>query len=558
MPTRDLIQQTNSFIQRENEIVQRSHSIISDYERGKADAEALLKRGIGAAEATRKRDKEAAEAAWKRERDTTESAWYSARTDRNLLLIREAMNSAQKVLNKSKWQHRLVGGTSRPPVIPPDSSFVQQMAVYQSVAEQATKQINSLLGEYGSRASQRFMAGTWGFFIGFTVFIVAGLIEFLSNIANQGFILVLISFSAFVLTAVLIYTIRTRSMLSKLRGSYATILQAVSLAEVLHNDQLPRLQERYQRQIDESQTRYQVSTEQIEQTYQHQLTEYQTRYRESVKQLDETLQRKLAELKLELMRLTHEVGTFTQEAGVLGARWDDPIWKQWQPIQTATPITRPGTVTFRSPQEELPPLMLFVACPGGENILFKATDTAKNTAIGAIQSFMLRLLATQPPGQVRFTLIDPVALGQNFAAFMQLADYDEALVTSRAWIQPGHIQQQLDDLTEHMGDVIRRYLRGQYSTLEEYKRAGGVAEPYRILVVMDFPVNFTVDTARRLVNIATNGPRCGVSTIVMVDTQQPMPPGFKLADLERVSTVIAWDGQKFVWRESDEQTVFTH
>ena len=119
---------------------------------------------------------------------------------------------------------------------------------------------------------------------------------------------------------------------------------------------------------------------------------------------------------------------------------------------------------------------------------------------------MFRLLATQPPGMVHFTLIDPVALGQNVAGFMQLADFDEALVTSRAWIQPGHIDQQLVDLTEHIGNIIRKYLRGQYRTLEEYKRAGGVAEPYRVLVVMDFPANFTTESARRLVNIATNGP----------------------------------------------------
>ncbi len=170
---------------------------------------------------------------------------------------------------------------------------------------------------------------------------------------------------------------------------------------------------------------------------------------------------------------------------------------------------------------------------------------------------MVRLLATQPPGQIRFTLIDPVGLGQNVAPFMQLADYDEALVTRRAWIQPGQIEQQLVDLTEHMGEVIRRYVRGQYSTLEEYKKAGGVAEPYRVLVVIDFPVNFTAGTARQLVNIAAHRPRCGVSVIVMVDTQQPVPAGFNLADLERVTMVIAWDGQRSIWSGND-QAAFTH
>ena len=39
-------------------------------------------------------------------------------------------------------------------------------------------------------------------------------------------------------------------------------------------------------------------------------------------------------------------------------------------------------------------------------------------------------------GKVRFTIIDPVGLGENFAAFMHLADYDEPLVGSRIWTEP--------------------------------------------------------------------------------------------------------------------------
>lgn len=165
---------------------------------------------------------------------------------------------------------------------------------------------------------------------------------------------------------------------------------------------------------------------------------------------------------------------------------------------------------------------------------------------------MLRLLATQPPNKVRFTLIDPVGLGQNVAIFMQLADYDEKLVNSRAWTESRHIEQQLTALSEHMENVIQKYLRGQYKTIEEYNaQAGEVAEPYRVLVVMGFPVNFSEEAARRLVNIATNGPRCGVSTIIMMDTEQSLPYSFNLADLERAATVIKWEGQRFVWQDND-------
>ena len=69
-----------------------------------------------------------------------------------------------------------------------------------------------------------------------------------------------------------------------------------------------------------------------------------------------------------------------------------------------------------------------------------------------MQSVMLRLLTAMPPGKVRFTIIDPVGLGENFSAFMHLADFDEQLVASRIWTDTGHIEQRLADLTEAHGE----------------------------------------------------------------------------------------------------------
>jgi energy-coupling factor transporter ATP-binding protein EcfA2 len=137
---------------------------------------------------------------------------------------------------------------------------------------------------------------------------------------------------------------------------------------------------------------------------------------------------------------------------------------------------------------------------------------------------------------------------------MHLADYDEQLVTGKAWTEPQHIEQRLADLTEHMENVIQKYLRNEYKTIEEYNaQAGEVAEPYRVLVVMDFPANFSEAAARRLVSIAQNGPRCGVYAVILVDTDKPLPYNFNLADLERASTVIAWDAtqKRFVWQDDD-------
>ncbi len=97
-----------------------------------------------------------------------------------------------------------------------------------------------------------------------------------------------------------------------------------------------------------------------------------------------------------------------------------------------------------------------------------------------------------PPGKVRFTIIDPVGLGENFSAFMHLADFDEQLVASRIWTDTAHIEQRLADLTKHMENVIQVYLRKEFHSIEEYNAfAGEMAEPYRVLVVANFPANFS-------------------------------------------------------------------
>jgi S-DNA-T family DNA segregation ATPase FtsK/SpoIIIE len=192
------------------------------------------------------------------------------------------------------------------------------------------------------------------------------------------------------------------------------------------------------------------------------------------------------------------------------------------------------------------------AFPGGKSLILKTSGKGKASGAAGIQSLLLRLLASIPPGKLRFTFLDPVGLGQNAAPFMHLADYDEQLVTGKAWSEPQHIEQRLADLTEHMENVIQQYLRNQYATIEDYNtQAGEIAEAYRVLVVFDFPVNFSETAARRLVSIAQNGPRCGVYAIVLMDTDKPLPYGFNSADLEQNAEVIAWQDGRWVWQDED-------
>ena len=152
---------------------------------------------------------------------------------------------------------------------------------------------------------------------------------------------------------------------------------------------------------------------------------------------------------------------------------------------------------------DLPALVPF---PIMASTLIRAADGGRDQAITLLQALMLRFLTSIPAGKVRFTIIDPVGLGENFAAFMHLGDYHELLVTSRIWTEPTHIEQRLTDLTEHMENVIQKYLRNEFETIEEYNTmAGEVAEPFRIVVVANFPANFNDNALRRLVSIVNSG-----------------------------------------------------
>ncbi len=187
----------------------------------------------------------------------------------------------------------------------------------------------------------------------------------------------------------------------------------------------------------------------------------------------------------------------------------------------------------------LPAVLSYPACP---SLLLEAVDDGRDAATHAMQSVMLRLLTAFPPGKVRFTIIDPVGLGENFSAFMHLADYDERLVTNRIWTEATHIQQRLTDLTEHMENVIQKYLRNEFGSIQEYNaHAGEVAEPFQILVVANFPANFSDEAARRLVSIATSGARCGVYTLISTDTRLGLPRNFNLADLEAQAATLVWN-----------------
>lgn len=236
-----------------------------------------------------------------------------------------------------------------------------------------------------------------------------------------------------------------------------------------------------------------------------------------------------------------------QEMGLIGAGWES--WKNFEPIKKPLAVLRVGewTKTIDIPgilQEtvSLPALVPFI---GNSGLLFVASGAKREEIIKGIQSFCFRLLTSIPPGKLRFTFIDPVGLGDNVAPLLHLREFDESeedsLVTSRAWVEAEHIRKQLLAIKEHIAIVIQERLRDQYADIEEYNReAGEVAVPYRVLVVFDFPANFSTESAQALLSIAQTGKRAGVFTIVHYDPSHKLPYDFKIEELFRALYMVEY------------------
>jgi DNA segregation ATPase FtsK/SpoIIIE, S-DNA-T family len=296
----------------------------------------------------------------------------------------------------------------------------------------------------------------------------------------------------------------------------------------LYRDKFEWLEGNYNERIE--QIKREVETAKLEQTNAHKAAieklnvEYQAQWR----QLVDTWEGKV-----------HPAYQALADANAVAEEdfspWEPVLWKDWKPpesFETASRFARLDLDLKKAcgaiPQEQrlaLPGASLSVPLvlryPREGSILFETSRSGAEPIVSALNGIVFRLLATTPPGKLSFTIIDPVKLGQNFAAITHLADYEENILNGRIWTEPNQIEDRLAAVTEHMEKVIQMYLRNEYATIAEYNAAAGnIAEKYHFVVVADFPTNFSEAAIRRLLRIAASGARCGVFTLIHWDHRQ--------------------------------------
>lgn len=158
------------------------------------------------------------------------------------------------------------------------------------------------------------------------------------------------------------------------------------------------------------------------------------------------------------------------------------------------------------------------------NYLFEVNNSNRQLMINRASSLAMRLFMMLPPNKINFTFFDPITLGETFASFTRLVEVDDRtskVINGKIWTSEEDIEDKLRIATDHIANVTQRCLQGQYDNIQQYNiEAGQNAEPYQVLMVMDFPAGFNENSLRLMEQIIATGPKCGVYTVLLKSAEQ--------------------------------------
>ena len=240
---------------------------------------------------------------------------------------------------------------------------------------------------------------------------------------------------------------------------------------------------------------------------------------------------------------------FRSSIGMSGLAWDAPEWLEWSPATGLAGISMLGDIRFALDSEHLLSSPLIINFQSGRSMLFKTNQSSKQIVLNGIKSMLLRLLATTRPGCLEFTFIDPLGLGSNVLEFIALGDKLGKLINYKVWSESEHISKRLFELADKVTVINTKYLRDDFESIEDYnQQANEIAEPYHIMLITDFPTNFSDESVKRLLSISKNGPKSGIYPIIIYDTDRDSghgSAGSSLMELENVSTVFECRGSDY-------------
>ncbi len=343
--------------------------------------------------------------------------------------------------------------------------------------------------------------------------------------------------------------------------------ELLALAEQRHNARIAESQARHQGVLAAAEEKYPPLLDQLATDRQTAWQSNETRYAERTTASNAAHDTAWDEManrwQSGFQQVTAELASMQTACAQFFPDWSSTEWRDWQRPDVIPPVIQFGLCTLPLqavkngisqdprlvPEQTELQLPTWLSLAEQPRMVITADGAGRQAAGDVLQLMMFRFLTAVPAGRLRFTIVDPSALGQNFATFMHLADYDEQLVGKRIWTDSRQIEERLALLSDHMEKILQKYLRNEFASIHEYNaHAGEVAEPFHVLVVANFPTGLSDNAMRRLKTIAATGPRCGVYTLMSVDSSVKLPADFNLQELLGGAIHLDWADDRLRWK----------
>lgn len=150
-------------------------------------------------------------------------------------------------------------------------------------------------------------------------------------------------------------------------------------------------------------------------------------------------------------------------------------------------------------EESLAPLLI----PGDY-----ASTIPQSEVRRVVDDLIWRQLLGVKPAKIKLILFDPIEQGAFFSSFHGI---HREVSGGVVYYSEEELNDILDALLRQIAMVVQKLLQNKYESLEEYNAENAdVAEPLKLVVLRDFPSNFSQDQSMKLNQIMGSAAKCGI------------------------------------------------
>jgi hypothetical protein len=165
-------------------------------------------------------------------------------------------------------------------------------------------------------------------------------------------------------------------------------------------------------------------------------------------------------------------------------------------------------------------------------LLITSNEEQKKLASLSMQCIAFRLMLSIPTKQSHFYIIDNEGSGQNFSNLFGL---DEKIIEKEIWDDDHEIVRGLQELKDLVPKIVSENLTTKYADLNEYnQQIPHSNQPFRFVMVANYPKGFNTEAQNHLVSLMKNGPKAGVFVIVSLDNTAKPEFNFNPSDIRNI------------------------